>query len=163
MAIVVIVFILVLIIHCAGNLHQLFCGTVLTILVSRAGVRLPSNLGHLAPAPPYLPTSLPFGDQACKMPCNLALPLAPLAPLARRLVYLLETKSARLHGNPGRNLDLKGIKIGRLRGNLAQMILLNEYSSIPSSTKPYPPYLNLSMKHTAPTIILKNNSCCGKQ
>ena len=78
-----------------------------------------SNLGHLALAV-CSPTSLPFGDQDCKI---------ALAPLARRLVYLLETKIARLPGNLGRNLGPKGklvdeTKIARLFDNLGQIAVL---------------------------------------
>ena len=77
---------------------------ILVILVRRRGATLPSNLGNLA---------------------HLA-----RAPLARRLVYLSETKIARLLGNLGRNLGLKGklvgeTKIARLCGNLGQIIVLN--------------------------------------
>ena len=72
------------------------------MLVRQGGARLPSNLGNLAPFDP--------------------------APAARRLVDLLETKIARLLGNLGHHLGLKGKLIGetktaRLRGNLAQMIV----------------------------------------
>ena len=69
---------------------------------------MPSNLGHLAPA-----------------------------PLARRLVDPLQTKITRLLGNLGRNLAvfarrlvyLLETKLARLRGNLAQTIALNSRRS----------------------------------
>ena len=61
---------------------------------------------------------------------NLAPPFAPLAPLARRLVYLSERKIARLLGSLGCNLGPKGklvhkTKIARLRGSLAQGVVLS--------------------------------------
>ena len=63
-------------------------------------------------------------------------PPAPLAPLARRLICLLETKLARLLANLGLKGKLVGeTKIARLRGNLAQKNVLNSRQTVPVSMR----------------------------
>ena len=81
------------------NLEQLFDGiiqVVLAILV-RGGAGLPSNLDHLAPlAPPARRLIYLLETKIARL---LVILLPPLVPLARRLVYLSETKIARLLDN----------------------------------------------------------------
>ena len=106
--------------HCAGNFEQFFDGNVLVILAilvagGGGGARLPSNLGnlgHLALVAPLSPLArrLVYLLET-KIARLLAILLPRLAPLARRLVYLLKTRIVRLLGNlcfPTCNLGLKG-------------------------------------------------------